>query len=370
MRIIPISSPLARRAPRRHVPGHAAGNQRRALASAAGLLGRTSADRRGARARTGESWRPAGLARAARHTRRGPRAGSGARITADSGDRARPSRDISFTCCRDTASCADGEDIVVPRPLRVALDQIPVHYVRVGGPNHEASAEAPPADATAGTPIDTGELVVNVDRFDAGHVPWAAVLVLCPAEFRTFGGVDPEDPCDLDASQDAFADERRVDGCILRLCQLPAASGIVAVADRSRRPALAQPSGSRDLRRRDSRFGPPAGTVSGDAAGRSPLGHGAARRPICSHGNGWACRSRCSARNRFLTRSRAVSFSIAQPSCGRAVARTPARVPPCASGDGSDDEAALESPRVRDADQLAGTGGPVCRAPGSLSGTR
>ena len=48
------------------------------------------------------------------------------------------------------------------------------------------------------------------------------MLVLCPAEFRTFGGVDPEDPCDLDASQDAFADERRVDACILRLCQLPA----------------------------------------------------------------------------------------------------------------------------------------------------
>ena len=128
---------------------------------------------------------------------------------------------------------ADGEDIVVPRPLRVALDQIPVHYVRVGGPNHEAPAEAPPADATSGSPIDTGELDVNVDRFDAGHVPWAAVLALCPAEFRTFGGVDPEDPCDLDASQDAFADERRVDSCILRLCQLPAhLESLPSLADR------------------------------------------------------------------------------------------------------------------------------------------
>ena len=117
---------------------------------------------------------------------------------------------------------ADGEDIVVPRPLRVALDQIPIHYVRVGGPNHEEPAEAPPAGATAGSPRDTGELVVNVDRFAVGHVSWAAVLVLCPAEFRTFGGVDPEDPCDLDPSQDAFADERRVDACMLRLCQLPA----------------------------------------------------------------------------------------------------------------------------------------------------
>ena len=129
---------------------------------------------------------------------------------------------------------ADGEDIVVPRPLRVALDQIPVHYVRVGGPNHETPAEAVPAGASAGTPVDTDELVVNVDEFGAGHLPWAAVLVLCPAEFRTFGGVDPEDPCDLDASRDAFADERRIDACMLRLVQVPARIETLALlADRN-----------------------------------------------------------------------------------------------------------------------------------------
>ena len=115
----------------------------------------------------------------------------------------------------------DGEDIVVPRPLRVALGEIPVHYVRVGGQNLEAPAEPVPAGATAGSPRDTGGLVVTIDRFDTGHVPWAAVLLLCPAEFRSFGGVDPEDPCELDPSQDAFADERRIDASMLRLCQLP-----------------------------------------------------------------------------------------------------------------------------------------------------
>jgi hypothetical protein len=117
---------------------------------------------------------------------------------------------------------ADGEDIVVPRPLRVALSDIPVHYVRVGGENVETPAEPVPDGATSGTPHEMGELVVTVDRFDAGHVPWAAVLLLCPAEFRSFGGVDPEDPCELDPSRDAFADERRIDACMLRLCQLPA----------------------------------------------------------------------------------------------------------------------------------------------------
>ena len=117
---------------------------------------------------------------------------------------------------------ADGEDIVVPRPLRVALERIPVHYVRVDGLNDDQPAEPPLSGTTVGSPLDTGDLVVSVDRFPDGHVPWAAVLVLCPAEFRTFSGVDPEDPCELDPSQDPFADERRVDASMLRLCELPA----------------------------------------------------------------------------------------------------------------------------------------------------
>jgi len=37
---------------------------------------------------------------------------------------------------------ADGEDIVVPRPLRVPLGEIPVHYVRVDGENSETPVGA------------------------------------------------------------------------------------------------------------------------------------------------------------------------------------------------------------------------------------
>jgi len=81
---------------------------------------------------------------------------------------------------------AGGEDVVVPRPLRVPLDKI------------RADAEFTPNSS------------------------WAAVLVLRPAEFRVFDKHDPEDPCQLDPSQDPFASERRQDACILRLCQLPA----------------------------------------------------------------------------------------------------------------------------------------------------
>jgi hypothetical protein len=79
-----------------------------------------------------------------------------------------------------------GDDVTIPRPLRVALDQIPV------------------------------------DGMEAGQVPWAAVLTWKPAEFRRFDNVDPQDPCDLDPSRDAFADERRQDGSILTLVPLPA----------------------------------------------------------------------------------------------------------------------------------------------------
>lgn len=135
-----------------------------------------------------------------------------------------------------TAGCglgADGEDIVVPRPLSVPLDQIPVHYVRIDGRGGEP-AESAPAGATAGQMVDAGGFAFAADTFDKTHDPWAAVLVLCPSEFRTFAGVDPESPCALDPSRDAFADERRVDACVLRLCQLPARwEALPRLADRS-----------------------------------------------------------------------------------------------------------------------------------------
>jgi hypothetical protein len=117
---------------------------------------------------------------------------------------------------------ADGEDIVVPRPLRVALDEIPIVYVRVSGPDREEAPEAAPEGATAGDPIDAGGFAINIDTFPYDYQPWAAVLVLRPSEFRTFRGLDATDPCELDPSFDPFIDERRVDASALRLCQLPA----------------------------------------------------------------------------------------------------------------------------------------------------
>lgn len=114
-----------------------------------------------------------------------------------------------------------GEDIAVPRPLRVALDKIPIRYVRFVAPGEKTSSEALPSGAVNTTPLEFGGARLEVDDFGAGHLPWAAVLVARPAEFPGFGKFDPDDPCELDLSRDAFADERRIDAAMLWLFQLP-----------------------------------------------------------------------------------------------------------------------------------------------------
>lgn len=119
---------------------------------------------------------------------------------------------------------ADGEDVVVPRPLRVPLADIPVAYVRAGGPDGAAPPEAAPVDVVrTQRRTDTDRFVLDIDTFIGTHVPWAAVLVACPAEFRVFEGLAPTDPCELDSTRDPFLDDRRVDAVTLRLIELPAA---------------------------------------------------------------------------------------------------------------------------------------------------
>ena len=80
---------------------------------------------------------------------------------------------------------ASGEDVIVPRPLRLALKDIPLIV-------------APGTD---------------IDR--------PAVLLLRPMELRSFDNFGGNEPCELDPSRDAFADERRLEICQLRLYPLP-----------------------------------------------------------------------------------------------------------------------------------------------------
>ncbi len=115
-----------------------------------------------------------------------------------------------------------GEDVVVPRPMRVPLDDIPVSYVRFGeGP----ALPAPGNNAGKRQPwfasFKLGGLSFRLHRFDKDYVPWAAVLVLRPVELDVIAGVNPLDPCEYDPSREAFSDRRRVDAAQLLLCALP-----------------------------------------------------------------------------------------------------------------------------------------------------
>ncbi|HEV7868026.1 MAG TPA: hypothetical protein VGO90_10115 [Chthoniobacteraceae bacterium] len=116
-----------------------------------------------------------------------------------------------------------GEDATVPRPLRIALGDIPIHSVRFR-PGGEGPLEAPlPGSiATSSRELTIGGVHLDLDEFEPGRVPWAAVLIARPSELRAFHKIDPNDPCELDLSRDAFADERRVDATTLRWFELPA----------------------------------------------------------------------------------------------------------------------------------------------------
>ncbi len=112
-----------------------------------------------------------------------------------------------------------GEDVTIPRALRIPLDQIPVHYVRKIAEGEESNPT--PDEVVVRTPLEGGGAILEVDDFTPGFLPWAAALVARPAEFGAFENIDPTDPCELDPSLDAFADERRLDGMVLRLFELP-----------------------------------------------------------------------------------------------------------------------------------------------------
>ena len=116
-----------------------------------------------------------------------------------------------------------GEDVVVPRPLRVELADVPVVYARFS----TAPLGQTPASATNGgkkpprvTTLGFGGFSMRLRLLAEGYVPWAAVLVLCPAEVSRLAGRDAFDPCALDPSRDAFEDPRRVDAAQLLLCVL------------------------------------------------------------------------------------------------------------------------------------------------------
>ncbi|MCP3100742.1 hypothetical protein LZ198_17880 [Myxococcus sp. K15C18031901] len=99
---------------------------------------------------------------------------------------------------------ASGEDVHVPRALRVRVDQVPVY--RTG-------------DSPSGLPLDA---LAHVRAADTQYGLRAAVLVMVPVVTRRDDPLDPTDPGEVDLDTRALDDHRLVDGCTLVLFAWPA----------------------------------------------------------------------------------------------------------------------------------------------------
>ena len=83
----------------------------------------------------------------------------------------------------------DGEDVALPRPLKVSVNRIPTQW-------------APGAD-----PAETARGL--------------GIVVLQPIVADSAGPADDRDPCEIDPTNDAFEDWQLVDGCRLVWCRWP-----------------------------------------------------------------------------------------------------------------------------------------------------
>lgn len=123
---------------------------------------------------------------------------------------------------------ATGEDVIVPRPLRLDLDRVPVIYARtdraayLSPPVQERMADKGIATARPWfNRLDLGSRAANWHLLNKRYTPWAAVLVLRPVELLDEAARDPFSPCPLDESREAFDDPRRLDAAQFVLCMVP-----------------------------------------------------------------------------------------------------------------------------------------------------
>ncbi len=125
-----------------------------------------------------------------------------------------------------TGITATGEDVLIPRTLRVAVKDVRVY------------ASAAILDSIAPTPTPTGVLTPRklgktlgelIANGIAANLPRVGILVLQPIVAELVGRNDPRDPCETDPQNDAFEDWQLVDGC--RLALYPWASEWIALPE-------------------------------------------------------------------------------------------------------------------------------------------
>ena len=117
---------------------------------------------------------------------------------------------------------ATGEDVVIPRPIRLDLDKVPVIYARTA---KNAYLVPPPGERSRRRPwfneLALGGETVRWHLLEDHYAPWAAVLVLKPVELQHLAGRENDTPCTIDESHEAFDDPRRVDASQFLLVMVP-----------------------------------------------------------------------------------------------------------------------------------------------------
>ena len=127
-----------------------------------------------------------------------------------------------------TGITATGEDVLIPRTLRVAVQEVRVY----------ASAAILDGTTPSPTPTPTGILTPRklgktlrelITDGTAATLPRVGILVLQPIVAELVGRSDPRDACETDPQNDAFEDWQIVDGC--RLVFYPWASEWLALPE-------------------------------------------------------------------------------------------------------------------------------------------
>lgn len=112
-----------------------------------------------------------------------------------------------------------GEDVRLTRPLRIAVDDLPVTLTRANATatftlGQWLGVSEPPAELPGGV-----------------QSTLALILVLQPIQVRRVGQRDLSNPCELSPEDIAFEDDRLVDGARLRVLDFPAGFTLPSPAD-------------------------------------------------------------------------------------------------------------------------------------------
>lgn len=123
-----------------------------------------------------------------------------------------------------------GEDVYIPKPLRIELDTIPVIYGERVGLVDDQSELSKKTVRSEGTRIskvpwfnslDIGRKMMRWHLLNKRYTPWAGVLLLRPVKLFNIANRDAKSPDEIDPSRDAFNDPRIVDASQLLLFMLP-----------------------------------------------------------------------------------------------------------------------------------------------------